>query len=108
MPPRDPPSRTPFPQMAGPHAQAWHTDPLQGPECGKAMRFIALIEVPVAIEKILRHVNLWRGPATLSPARPPLTTPGRGEVSEIPSSARDGAFLIESSLMPDYENVLIV
>lgn len=43
--------------------QAWHTDPLQCPECGKTMRFIALIEEPLVIEQILRHLNLWCGPA---------------------------------------------
>jgi len=64
------------------------------------MRFIALIEEPVAIEKILRHLNLWCGPATFSPARPPPLTSGRGPVSEIPLSAHDGEFLIETSSMP--------
>jgi len=70
------------------------------------MRFIALIEEPVAIENILRHLSLWCGPATFSPARPPPLTRGRGEVSEPQLSPHEGEFLIEISPMPDYENVL--
>ncbi|MCW5558830.1 MAG: hypothetical protein KIT22_13510, partial [Verrucomicrobiae bacterium] len=80
------------------------------PECGKAMRFIALIEEPGVIEKILRHLNLWCGPAMFAPARPPPSPRGRDEVSEPPLSApspknpahlHDGEFLIETSPMPD-------
>ncbi|MEN9676369.1 MAG: hypothetical protein RIS76_2265 [Verrucomicrobiota bacterium] len=93
--------------------QAWHSDPLPCPECGKAMGFIALIEEPVAIEKILRHLNQWCGPALFAPARPPPASKGRDEESESPSSAdsadsgnspallHDGEFLIETSPMSD-------
>lgn len=35
------------------------------------MRFIALIEEPLVIEKILRHLSQWCGPAQFAPARPP-------------------------------------
>lgn len=89
------------------------------------MRFIALIEEPPVIERILRHLNLWCGPATFAPARPPPTPREMDEASESPSSApsgnnpallHDGKFLIETSPMPDvsrrraakadYENVL--
>lgn len=108
-----PASQAARPQVAGPHPPgvAYRTRPAEAmakadPDCSKAMHFIALIEEPLAIEKILRHLNLWCGPATFAPARPPPATPGRGEVSEIPSSAHDGDFLIETSPMPDYENVL--
>ena len=66
---------------------AWHSYPLQCPDCGKVMRFIALIEEPDAVEKIPSHLNLWCGLATFAQARPPPATPRRGEVSEIPSSA---------------------
>ena len=95
--------------------QAWHTDPLRCPECRQGMRFIALIEDPPVIEGILRHLNLWCGPATFALARPPPPPRGRCEVSESPSSApsgdnpailHDGEFSIETSPMPDYENVL--
>ena len=110
-----PPAKLPARKWRDLIRQAWHTDPLQCPECGKEMRFIALIEEPVAIEKILRHLNLWCGPATFAPARPPPPPKGRDEAFESLSSAptgnnpallHDGEFLIETSPMPDYENVL--
>ena len=41
--------------------QAWHSDPLQCPKCQNEMRLIALIEEPLVIEKILRHLSLWGG-----------------------------------------------
>lgn len=80
--------------------------PLLCPKYGKAMRFIALIEEPLAIEKILRHLNLWCSPATFAPARPPPAIPGRGEVSEPSLSLHVVEFLIETSPMLDYEHVL--
>jgi len=101
-----PPAKLPNRKWRDLIRQAWHGDPLQCPDCGKAMRFIALIDDPGAIEKILRHLNLWCGPATFSPARPPPLTRGRGEVSEPQLHPHDGEFLIETSPMPDYENVL--
>ncbi|MBN8249214.1 MAG: transposase, partial [Verrucomicrobia bacterium] len=77
-----PPAKLPNRKWRDLMRQAWHSDPLQCPDCGKPMRFIALIEEPIAIEKILRRLDQWCGPATFAPARPPPATPGRGEVSE--------------------------
>ena len=34
------------------------------------MRVIAFIDNPDLVEKILRHLNLWCGPAAFAPARP--------------------------------------
>ena len=77
--------------------QAWHVDPLQCPVCQNQMRVIAFIDHSDVIEKILRHLNLWCGPAAFSPARPP---PG----SDLESSELD--FRVEFEPMPDYENVI--
>jgi len=77
-----PPLQLPHRQWRDLIRQAWHTDPLQYPEGGKSMRFIALIEEPPVIEKTLRHLDLWCEPARFAPARPPPPDPGRGEVSE--------------------------
>jgi hypothetical protein len=35
------------------------------------MRVIAFIDNPEVVEKILRQVDLWCGPAAFAPARPP-------------------------------------
>jgi hypothetical protein len=43
--------------------QAWNSDPLECPVCQKELRLIAVIEDPAVIEKILRHLKLWCGPA---------------------------------------------
>jgi len=67
------------------------------PVCQKQMRVIAFIDHPEVVEKILRHLKLWCGPAALAPARPP---PGRGSESTEPN------FRIEYDTMPDYENVI--
>ena len=57
-------------------------------------RFIDNSEV---IEKILRHLNLWSGPAVFERARPPPAD----DIAEP-----EARFLIESDPMPDYENVI--
>ena len=115
------PKGSPPPPLKLPHRkwrdlirQAWHTDPLQCPECGKTMRFIALIEEPLVIEKILRHLNLWCGPAQFAPARPPpfegttsASSPAHGLARPQPATATsDSEFLIETDPMPDYDNVI--
>ena len=41
--------------------QAWPSDPLPCPKGQNEMRLIALIEEPLVIEKILRHLSLWCG-----------------------------------------------
>jgi hypothetical protein len=45
------------------------------------MRVVAIVDPPKVVEKILRHLNLWCGPATFARARP---LPG-----EIRSSGND-------------------
>ncbi|MSU34761.1 MAG: hypothetical protein EXS36_06540 [Pedosphaera sp.] len=77
--------------------QAWHTDPLECPECHKTIRIIAVIDNPSVIEKILRHLNLGCGPAKFAPARPPPS-------ADTPQP--DPQFPIDSDPMPDYENVI--
>ncbi len=77
--------------------QAWHVDPLQCPACQKQMRVIAFIDNREVVEKILRHLHLWYGPAAYAPARPP---PGSNLVRSEPD------FRIELDPMPDYENVI--
>lgn len=61
------------------------------------MRLIAVIDYPNVIEKILRHLNLWCGPARFAPARPPPAPDLREPEPE---------FLVDSDPMPDYENVI--
>ena len=61
------------------------------------MRVIAFIDNQDVVEKILRHLNLWCGPAAFAPARPP---PGSDRESTEPD------FRIEFDPMPDYENVI--
>lgn len=78
--------------------QAWHVDPLQCPVCQKQMRVIAFLDNPEVVEKILRHMNLWCGPAAFAPARPP--PPASGMESPEPE------FNMGYDVMPDYENVI--
>ncbi len=92
-----PPAKFPSRKWRDLIRQAWHTDPLECPECHKTMRVIAVIDNPSVIEKILRHLNLWCGPAKFAPARPPPS-------ADPPEP--DPQFPIDSDPMPDYENVI--
>ena len=61
------------------------------------MRVIAFLDTPEVVEKILRHLKLWCGPAAFAPARPP------------PRSDRESIkpdFRIDFDPMPDYEIVI--
>lgn len=78
---------------------AWHTDPLECSKCQKQMRSITVIDHSEVIEKILRHLHLWCGPATFAPARPP--SPGVGVEAEPTFPSDD-----DDSPTPDYENVM--
>ena len=61
------------------------------------MRVIAFIDNPEVVEKILRHLNLWCGPAAFAPARPlPASDPESSEPE----------FHIGYDVMPEYENVI--
>jgi hypothetical protein len=43
--------------------RVWQADVLSCPKCGGRMRLIAVVQDPVVVEKILRHLGLWeRGP----------------------------------------------
>ncbi len=51
--------------------QIYEVDPLECPNCGTAMRIIALIEDGDVIERILKHLNVWDPqPKTIAPAGP--------------------------------------
>jgi hypothetical protein len=53
--------------------KVYEADPLTCPRCGRLMKIISLIENPVVIEKILRHLKLWDQPERLPPTPPPRT-----------------------------------
>jgi hypothetical protein len=61
------------------------------------MRLIAVVDDPPVVERILRHLNLWCGPAHFAPARPPPS----GDLPEP-----DPNFPIDSDPLPDYEPVI--
>jgi len=42
--------------------KVWEVDPLTCPRCGGMMKIIALIEEPAVVERILKHLELWREP----------------------------------------------
>lgn len=79
--------------------QAWHTDPLQCPACQKQMRPIAVNDGPPVVERILKHLNLWCGPAHFAAARPPPS-------ADPPEPEPEPDFPIDSDPLPDYENVI--
>ena len=88
---------SPFTKVAGPYSPGGPVEPLQCPVCPRPMRVIALIGSPEVVEKILRPLNLWSGPAAFVPARPP---PGAEPDPIEPDSQ------IDYDPMPDYENVI--
>lgn len=50
---------------------AYEVDPLKCTRCGTTMRIIALIDEVDVIERILKHLRVWKPqPETRSPARP--------------------------------------
>ena len=63
------------------------------------MRLIAVIDQSEVVEKILRHLNSWCGPATFAPARPP---PKGNRAEPEPTFSSDNDF----DPMPDYEIVI--
>ena len=52
----------------------WEVDPFECPRCGREMKMIALIDEGAVIEKILRHLGLWRRAAL--PVRAPPAIEG--------------------------------
>ena len=73
--------------------RVWHVDPLRCPVCQNPMRVIAVIDDPLVIERILRHLGAWHDP----PAGLPPLGPS-GPYTYEPCDDVDP--------MPDYENVL--
>ena len=58
---------------------------------------IAFIDNPDVVEKILRHLNLWCGPADFAPARPPPASD---------PEASEPEFHIGYYVMAEYETVI--
>ena len=73
--------------------RVWHVDPLRCPVCQNPMRVIAIIDDPLVIERILRHLGAWHDPPAGLP--PPGAS---GPYTYEPCDDVDP--------MPDYENVL--
>ena len=67
------------------------------------MRVIAVIDDPLVVEKILRHLGAWRDP-------PACRSPGEGRPPRSPPPALPDPYTYEPcddvNPMPDYENVL--
>lgn len=92
-----PPAKLPSKRWRDLILQVWHTDPMICPQCQHAMRVIAVIDRREVVEKILRHLGLWSGGQTLTPARSPPADADEPWTRE-PCEDVDP--------MPDYENVL--
>ena len=73
--------------------RVWHVDPLRCPVCQNPMRVIAIIDDPLVIERILRHLGAWHDPPAGLP--PPGAS---GPYTYEPCDDVDPS--------PDYENVL--
>ena len=56
----------------------WEVDPLTCPRCGHDMKIISLIHEPAVIERILRHLGLWKQQTAPSGRR--ATAPEHGPV----------------------------
>jgi hypothetical protein len=56
----------------------WEVDPLTCPRCGHDMKIISLIHEPAVIERILRHLGLWKQHP--DPHEGKTKTPGDGPV----------------------------
>ena len=60
-----------------------------------------MIDQSEVVEKILRHMGLWCGPATFAPARPSPEIKNLTPAPQFPLGTND-----EFEPMPDYENVI--
>ena len=61
--------------------KVYEVDPLICPHGGGAMRYLAVIEKALSIERILRHLGIW-GPCP--PLRPPARQEDSPDNSQIP------------------------
>jgi len=59
--------------------KVYESDPLVCPHCGGEMRFLAVIEAPPVIERILRHLGLWE-PRPPSQGPPDDDWPVNGQI----------------------------
>ena len=73
--------------------RVWHVDPLRCPVCQNPMRVIAVIDDPLVIDRILRHLGAWHDPPACLP--PPGAS---GPYTYEPCDSVDP--------MPEYENGL--
>jgi hypothetical protein len=83
--------------------RVWHVDPLRCPVCQNPMRVIAVIDAPLVIERILRHLGAWHDPPACLPQ------PRRRQAG-LPPPGSSGPYTYEPcddvDPSPDYENVL--
>jgi hypothetical protein len=70
----------------------YQVDPLRCPQCGGAMKIIALIEArqEEVLRKILQHCGLWHDPPARAPPKPPTPSRPQGSVPQ-----RDSGFVVE-------------
>jgi hypothetical protein len=98
QPPANPPP--PIAGAAKPVRRRWailiqriyQVDPLRCPQCGGAMKIIALIEArqEEVLRKILQHCGLWHDPPARAPPKPPTPSRPQGSVPQ-----RDSGFVVE-------------
>ena len=56
--------------------KVWEADPLLCPKCSREMRIVALIDERHVIERILRHLGLWKQGVRVRPSTgPPVAAP---------------------------------
>jgi hypothetical protein len=60
-------------------AGSWEVDPLCCPRCSHEMKIISLIDEPDVIQRILRHLGLWKEPP--GPRQGKTKTPEDGPVA---------------------------
>ena len=56
----------------------WEVDPLTCPRCGHDMKIISLINDPFVIERMLRHLGLWK--KQMAPSGRKAKAPEHGRV----------------------------
>jgi hypothetical protein len=65
------PRRIPSPKWRELIKKVWEADPLLCPKCSREMRIVVLINQREVIERILRHLGLWKQGVRLCPPRAP-------------------------------------
>ena len=85
------PSRIPSKTWRELIKKIWEVDPLSCPRCGHEMKVISLINEPAVIERILRHLGLWKQPPDSNEGK--TKTPADGPV--VFDDFDDGLRLVE-------------